>query len=153
MLRVRRTDLSPRVEMTPLIDVIFLLLTFFIYSMLVMVQAEVLPVALTPVTTGESAEADDNRIVAITMDRSGAVYVDREPVDADALDERLKELSETDPPPRLFVAMEAAAENDPADTAESTRGVDRGPLLIGLIERLRAAGLTDFSIVGPEEPR
>lgn len=150
MLRVRRTDLSPRVEMTPLIDVIFLLLTFFIYSMVVMVQAEVLPVALTPVATGESAEADDNRIVVITMDRSGALYLDREPIESEALDARLRELAEADPPPRLFVAMEATPEGD---IASPLPGVDRGPLLISLIERLRAVGLTDFSIVGPEEPR
>src|SRR5690606_8300025 len=48
---VRRHDLAPRMEMIPLIDVIFLLLTFFIYSLALMVQAQVLPVALPPITT------------------------------------------------------------------------------------------------------
>ncbi len=141
-VRVRRTDLSPRVEMTPLIDVIFLLLTCFIYSLVVMVRAEVLPVALTPVTPGQAAEPAS--IAAITIDRGGALYLDREPIDAEALDEKLAAFAAADTPPRLFVAMEASAADDGGS------GVDRGPLLIGLIERLREAGLTDFSIVGPE---
>jgi biopolymer transport protein ExbD len=37
MQAVRHNDLSARIEMLPLIDVIFLLLTFFIYSMVLMV--------------------------------------------------------------------------------------------------------------------
>ena len=34
---IRRNDHAARIEMLPLIDVIFLLLTFFIYSMVLMV--------------------------------------------------------------------------------------------------------------------
>ena len=52
MRSIRRHDLAPRVEMMPLIDVVFLLLTFFIYSFVMMVRAEVLPVVLTPLGTG-----------------------------------------------------------------------------------------------------
>ena len=46
MRPLRRTDHDTRVEMMPLIDVGFLLLTFFIYAMVLMVRAEVLPVPL-----------------------------------------------------------------------------------------------------------
>ena len=42
-----RTSLhEPRLEMTPLLDVVFLLLTFFAFSMLVMVRADVVDVDL-----------------------------------------------------------------------------------------------------------
>ena len=41
-MQLRRSDHSPRMELTPLIDVIFLLLTFFIYNLIVSVQAQVL---------------------------------------------------------------------------------------------------------------
>ena len=35
-MRLRRKKVKPRVEMLPLMDVVFLLLVFFIYSMLTM---------------------------------------------------------------------------------------------------------------------
>ena len=46
MRPLRRSEHETRVEMMPLIDVVFLLLTFFIYAMVLMVRAEVLPVPL-----------------------------------------------------------------------------------------------------------
>ena len=41
MRPLRRSEHETRVEMMPLIDVVFLLLTFFIYAMVLMVRAEV----------------------------------------------------------------------------------------------------------------
>ena len=139
MFTVRRHDLAPRVEMTPLIDVIFLLLTFFIYSLVMMVRAELLPVTLTTLSTGEQAQAAE--VVAITIDRAGQLYLNRQPVTADQLDEQLKEMVALDQPPKLFIAMEA-------DDKTTQTPVDRGPLLIGLIEQVRNNGITDFNIVG-----
>lgn len=144
MRYVRRHDLSPRVEMIPLIDVIFLLLTFFIYSLTVMVQAQVLPVKLAPVTTGTAARPAE--IAAITLDLSGALYLNREPIDAQALDAALREMAEQETPPLLFLAMQSPAAED-----DSPAFIDRGPLLVELIERVRRAGLTDFTIVGPPQ--
>ena len=46
MFTIRRTDHEARVEIMPLIDVIFLLLTFFIYAMVLMVRAALLPVEM-----------------------------------------------------------------------------------------------------------
>ncbi|MEX0654930.1 MAG: biopolymer transporter ExbD [Phycisphaeraceae bacterium] len=142
-LRLRRHDLAPRVEMLPMLDVIFLLLTFFIYSLLVMVRAEILPVQLVPVGTGEAAEA--GTVEAITIDRAGQVYLNREPVADDALDARLAALAAMDEPPRLFLAMETTHAGEAAGPGTA---VDRGPLLIELIQRVQGAGLYDFVIVG-----
>jgi len=161
MRRVRRSSESARVEMTPLIDVVFLLLTFFILSLLVTVRAEVLPVQLSPVGTGESVEP--GRIAAITIDARGEFYFDREPVTEQELDQRLAALAETpdDQRPRIFVAMEqslqSAARSDAAPNedgeadAATEPTADRGPILLRLIERLRRAGLTDVSFIGDRE--
>lgn len=162
MRRVRRGEPSARVEMMPLIDVVFLLLTFFIFALMVTVQAEVLPVALSPVGTGEAAQPAV--IVAITIDADGAFYYDREPVTGEELDRRLEAIATSDPEsrPRLFVAMEEAlaeeeppegegdvdAGGDPLATDAAAPVIDRGPLLIRLIARLRAAGINDFSFIG-----
>lgn len=134
MRTIRRNDLAPRFEMTPMIDVIFLLLTFFIYSMVMMVRAEVLPVTLTTLATGSRPSVAD--VHAVTIDKNGAFFYNRQAVDDVELDRRLAELAAAEPPPRLYLAVEAQG------------SVDRGPLFINLLERVRRAGITDFAIVG-----
>jgi len=141
MRAIRRHDLSPRVENMPMIDVIFLLLTFFIYSMITMVRAEVLPVKLQALTTGESAKPAT--VVAVTIDSRGGLYLNRSPIDDELLEERLGEIARNEAKPKLFLALEDVRGLDVVGEV-----VDRGPLLIELIERVRRAGIEDFSIVG-----
>lgn len=127
----------------PLIDVIFLLLTFFIYSMMTMVRAEILPVQLQTLTTGRAAEPA--AIMALTIDAQGGLYLNRVPIAPDRLDVRLNEIAGQGDPPKLFLALEDV----PLETTGAI--VDRGPLLISLIERVRRAGLQEFNIVGDRE--
>jgi biopolymer transport protein ExbD len=149
MRRTRRPDWSPRIEIMPMIDVIFLLLTFFIYAMVTMVQAQVLPVRLTTLSTAEQAEPAD--YAAITIDRQGGKYLNREPIEDAALSRQLKQFAQQDEPPQLLLAMAApnAASTQPESPRAATRpAVDRGPMLIQLIEQVREAGIEDFHIVG-----
>lgn len=134
MRTIRRHDLAPRVELLPLLDVIFLLLTFFIYSLIVMVRAEVLPVTLTTLNTGGSAKA--KKVQAITIDRDGKLYLNRQPIEQRELNQKLADLARDPERATLYLAL------------ESRGNTDRGPLLIDLIERVRAAGIEDFAIVG-----
>lgn len=145
MLRVRRHDLSPRVELLPLIDVIFLLLTFFIYSLILTVRAEILPLQLVPVSGG--AEVEPGQVAALTIDAAGRLFFDREPIELDELPDRLRSFAAQDNPPPLFVALEVS--QTPGNEAPPT---DRGPLLVRLIEMLRDAGVEDVSVVGPPRP-
>ena len=134
-------------KMTPLIDVIFLLLTFFIYTLIMMRPFDVLPVSLTRVDTDEQAERTD--AVAITVDRAGLIYVNREEMTAADLDERMLAWATADTPPTIIVAME---EIDDADEPSPGVAVDRGPVLLSLIERLYRRGL-DFAFAGPPPAR
>jgi len=122
--------------MLPLIDVIFLLLTFFIYSIVVMVRAEVLPVQLTPLSAGAAPEP--GQVAAITIAQDGKLHLNREPISDEQLNIWVDQAAASDTPPRVFVAMEAA----------SAGQTDRGPVLLSVIETLRARGITDFAIVG-----
>jgi len=141
MRHARRYNLTPRIEIMPLIDVIFLLLTFFIYSLVTMVRAEILPVELQTITTGRAAEP--TAILAITIDQQGGLYLNRDPVSEETLDARLSEVAALDDPPTLFLALE-----DVMPSGSGGAVTDRGPMLVGLIERVRQAGLADFNIVG-----
>ena len=127
--------LEPRLEMTPLLDIIFLLLTFFIYSLVVMVQAQVLPVTLPAL--GAAREIDEIGIVGITVDQHNKLFFNQEPMSLDQLTQKLKELAGRDPQPAVYLAME-----------DQAAGVDRGPTLIHIIDQLRQAGITNFYIVG-----
>ena len=66
-----------RIEMLPLIDIVFLLLVFFIYAMLSMAVHRGLPVEL-PLST--SAEIDKKLILSVTVKADQTIYVDKEPV-------------------------------------------------------------------------
>jgi biopolymer transport protein ExbD len=71
-LRIERK--SARIELIPLVDIIFLLLVFFIYSMLSMAVYRGIPVVLPKAQTVEAAK---ERTVFITIDKTGQVFVDK----------------------------------------------------------------------------
>jgi len=78
---------SARIELIPLIDIIFLLLVFFIYSMLSMAVYRGIPVTLPNAETVEKAKG---QAVFITVDKKGNVFVDKELIDGDELFGRLE---------------------------------------------------------------
>ncbi len=79
---------KPRVEMLPLIDIVFLLLVFFIYAMLSMAVHRSLPVSL-PVSS--SAEINTELNVAITVNHSGEIFIDSTKVSLEELQSVLRE--------------------------------------------------------------
>ena len=76
-----------RIDMLPLIDIVFLLLVFFIYAMLSMAVHRALPVALPLSAT---APLDRQVTLAVTVDRSGAVFVEKSPVELEHLADALR---------------------------------------------------------------
>lgn len=131
MRRMRRTNPDVRIEITPMIDVVFLLLTFFIFSIVLMVRADVLDVNLPELSTGQSAE----RVVPITLaiNADGSLVLNREPIEAEAVVARLEELRTNSSDAPIVLAVDT----------ESDAGV-----LIALVDRLTVAGIDSFSIIG-----
>lgn len=82
------TGKKARIEMLPLIDIVFLLLVFFIYAMLSMAVHRALPVALP---ASETARINKQMVVSVTVDRRGAVHVDKAPVPLRSLARVLRE--------------------------------------------------------------
>jgi biopolymer transport protein ExbD len=77
-----------RIEMLPLIDIVFLLLVFFIYAMLSMAVHRGLPVTLP---ASSSAEVDKDLTLSVTIKTDGTIFVDEETVHLDDLAGMLKE--------------------------------------------------------------
>jgi biopolymer transport protein ExbD len=71
-----------RIEMLPLIDIVFLLLVFFIYAMLSMAVHRGLPVVL-PVSS--TAAIDTELTLSLTVKDDGTVFIDKQRVSIEEL--------------------------------------------------------------------
>jgi biopolymer transport protein ExbD len=122
----------------PLIDVVFLLLTFFIYAMVLMVRAEVLPVPLESYVSGATAEPRSTISVTIAVD--GNIYVNQTIVTLDEVVRAVSEELEQEPKAAIYIVVE-----------DGDAAVDRGPLLTGTWDRLRHQGLELFLVGAPKQ--
>jgi len=96
-----KTGKKARIEMLPLIDIVFLLLVFFIYAMLSMAVHRGLPVVLP---TSSSAKIDKELVLSVTVKSDRTIYVDKERIPFDDLASvlRTKTASASEPGVLLF---------------------------------------------------
>ncbi len=88
-MKIDRPDIRrARIEMLPLIDIVFLLLVFFIYAMLSMAVHRGLPVVLP---TSSTAKIDKKLLVSVSIKSDGTIYVDEEQVQIENLTNVLAE--------------------------------------------------------------
>jgi biopolymer transport protein ExbD len=76
-----------RIELIPLIDIVFLLLVFFIYAMLSMAVHRGLPVQLPKST---ATRIEKHTTLSVTVKADGSIFVDKEPVTLLGLADALK---------------------------------------------------------------
>lgn len=82
----RRTTKRARIEIIPMIDVIFFLLVFFMVSSLAMTKINSMPVALPKTST--SPEAIKQNLI-LTIKRDGNLFLNKTPVSLDTLGKQL----------------------------------------------------------------
>ena len=133
MLTLRRNQHEFRMEIMPLIDVIFLLLTFFIYAMVLMVRAELLPVQMQEFASGTPAEPAP--AMTLSLDMKGDLYLNRNPIALDDVVASLQLAIKENPETVIYLAADERGESD------------RLPLFLKLYDRLALAGL-DIKLVG-----
>ncbi len=78
---------SPRIEMIPLIDLVFLILVSFVYGVFFMSVHRGVQVALPLSTT---AKIEKQLTLTLSIQADGAVFLDKEPVPLENLGEALK---------------------------------------------------------------
>lgn len=122
--------------MVPLIDVIFLVLTFFIYALILMIPAKVLPMRMQALAGGEQGEPLP--AVTVSIDRTGRIAVDREYLEIAHVLQRVLETVAADPETVVYIA------------AEENADVNQMPVFLDLYQRLFNAGL-DIRLVGRRE--
>lgn len=90
-MRLPDDDIEPtfQINIVPMIDVIFAILTFFIMSSLYLTRSTGLPVTLPKATTAES-QAQSR--IAVTIDRQGQIALNRQPAQLEDLPSRVQAL-------------------------------------------------------------
>jgi len=82
-----RTKRKPRIEMIPLIDLMFLILVSFVYGVFFMSVHRGVPVALPLSST---AKIEKQLTLTLSIQAGGTVFLDKEPMTLESLAETLK---------------------------------------------------------------
>ncbi|NWF58330.1 MAG: biopolymer transporter ExbD [Fischerella sp.] len=83
-------EIPPQINIVPMIDVIFAILTFFIMSTLFLTRSEGLPVNLPKAATSKAQQVPTK--ITITVDAQGKISLNRKPTTVDALTEQVRAL-------------------------------------------------------------
>ncbi len=90
-----------RIEIIPLIDVVFFLLATFVMVSLSMVKNRGIPVNLPTART--AAPQEDGFFTAITITEGGQVFFDKEKITLTQLPDQLRKLKAENPDPRIVI--------------------------------------------------
>lgn len=80
------------INIVPMIDVVFAILTFFVMATLFLNKSEGLPVNLPKATT---AKPQSKSQITVTIDNNGQLALNRKPVQLDALETQVKVLMQS----------------------------------------------------------
>jgi biopolymer transport protein ExbD len=125
----RRAQRRARIEIVPLIDVIFFLLATFMMVSLSMIQNRGIRVQLPAAATGAPMERGE--FASLTIAADGGIYFDRERVDLEGLDARLEALTATTPDPKVHIGGDERAQLGRA---------------IAVLDRVRAHGISRVAL-------
>jgi biopolymer transport protein ExbD len=92
----------------PMIDVIFAILTFFIISSLFLTRSESLPVNLPK---ADSAEVQERTRITVTVEASGAIALNREAITLENLQPSVRELMGTTQESVIVINADEAVEH------------------------------------------
>jgi len=122
-----------RIEMLPLIDIVFLLLVFFIYAMLSMAVHRSLPVSL-PVSA--SAETETATRLTVTIRKGGELFLDGLPLSLGEMGSVLKEKA---------LKSGAGAARSLLVTIFADKDISYQELY-SVLDMIRSAGIADVSL-------
>ena len=125
---------GPRVEMLPLIDVVFLVLVAFIYASMFLTQKTGLPINLPEASQIDLQPVD---VITLTITKEGRLYLDEQPLTLNELVQALRDARSSGPDAVLLVEADREAE------------VGR---LVQVMDTTRKAGIAALTIQAKTEP-
>ncbi len=85
----QEADTPAQINIVPMIDVIFAILTFFVMSTLFLTRSEGLPVNLPQASTAKKATQPAR--VTLTVNKDGKLFLNKQPITLDKLEAGVKE--------------------------------------------------------------
>lgn len=131
----RRRRRKPKIEIIPMVDVMVLLLVFYILSSVALSHQHGIPVHLPRASTGEGSQVEE---VVVTIDRQGRFFLNKEPTSADELAEAVKKLA-------LSYPGGLAGLTDGNVVINADLGVEHGAV-VAAMDELRSIGINNFAI-------
>jgi len=131
-LKLRTKLPEARLEMLPLLDVVFLLLTFFAFALMVMVRADTVDVQLPVIDPTGSARSGPLPIVVSLAD-DGKFALNGEFLDEAAVPDAVSEAVTQNPDSPVVLEIDIGSPSGK---------------LIELVQNLRSVGVEKFSILG-----
>jgi biopolymer transport protein ExbD len=124
-----------QIQIIPLIDVVFCILTFFLLAALQFTRQQAINVDLPKASTGTTnTVSSQSDILPVTIDAVGKIYIEKDPVSKDQLEVRLKQYVQTNPNGILVLnASRTATYNDVIETLDLLRKVGGNRVSLGII--------------------
>ncbi|MGR3178065.1 MAG: ExbD/TolR family protein [Candidatus Anammoxibacter sp.] len=118
-----------RIEMLPLIDVVFLLLVFFIYAMLSMTVQRGLKVSLPK---AESGITNQDEYISITINQENEIFLNKEKINIPDLPGMIKNMRGNKPDLKIYINGDEKA---------------RLGIAIEILDVLRVSGIEEVNFV------
>ncbi|NJL61739.1 MAG: biopolymer transporter ExbD [Methylacidiphilales bacterium] len=102
-------DIPAQINIVPMIDVIFAILTFFIMSTLFLTRQEGLPVNLPRAATSQQSQIPTK--ITVTVEQNGQVSLNKKPIAVENLTEQITTLMGTNPESVVVINADAKVEH------------------------------------------
>ncbi len=126
-----------QVQIIPLIDVIFCILTFFILASLQFTRQQAINVDLPKASSATTANVNSPQgqdILPVTIDAVGQIYVEKQPIQRQQLAETLKKYLEENPQGTVVLnASRSATYNDVVELLDLLRQVGGNRVSLGIV--------------------
>lgn len=116
---------KPRIEIVPLIDIMFFLLASFMLVSLSMVQMRGMKINMPSAAASTPENKDD--FITVTVDLVGDIYFEKEKVDPVELSKRLKEAVVKNPESRIYIRGDK----------DATHGA-----VVTVLDKVKSSGIT-----------
>jgi biopolymer transport protein ExbD len=121
-------DIPPQINIVPMIDVIFAILTFFIVSTLYLTRSDGLPVNLPSASTAKSQPSTK---ITVTIKPDGEIALNRKPIKLETLEGAVRSLVEPNAEPLVIVnADEKVAHGQVVSVMDRLRRIKGAKLAI-----------------------
>ena len=135
----KRAKRKPRIEIIPMVDVMFLLLVFYILASIGLTIERGIPVSLPDAASSEAAVVEETKI---TITKSGDVFLNHDKISLDTLGEAVKEKADGMPGGLKHLQEGYVVLNIDMDVPHRQ--------VIQAMDQLRDIGISNFSMATEE---